>query len=355
MKVGLITVYHADYGSFFQAYALYDQLKKLGHDVELIHESHRFRKSVGNIISFVGYKFFPGPFKNLCRKKAAVFNTYCILKNDQKNIRFGRVTLSYKKRYQGYDCIVVGSDELWSATNPKIKYYKDYFGVGMDNSLISYGTSGIYLDEDKLPARVRDEIKSGLSRFSSLLVRDQKTLEWAERTTGKECSIVIDPTLLDPFFVQRSDEKPYIAVYGEDFDDEHIEKITAYSRETGMKLVALSWNHSWCDEFFEAESATDLQKAFADAKYCISSTFHGTVFSILAHREFTSFLTERRGTKIKQLLSDLQLNDRIYTDRIITEKIDFDAVENKLSDLRHKSLELLKQALEKVECERGIK
>lgn len=41
MKIGLMTVYYPNYGSYFQAIALKEQLEEMGHDCELINATVR--------------------------------------------------------------------------------------------------------------------------------------------------------------------------------------------------------------------------------------------------------------------------------------------------------------------------
>ena len=352
MRVGLLTVYFADYGSFYHTVALYRLLEKMGHDVELIDESHRYKESPKLFFASIARIHFPKWLNQALRKRIDSYNTYCILKKDLQKLKLAPEKWLSSK---AYDCVIIGSDELWALTSPDVRYIKKYFGIGIETSHISYATSGISLVQEKVPAHIKQQIVAGLRTFTRLSVRDEVTKDWVEEWCGKLCEKVLDPTLLNPCFVQQADQKNVIVVYGEHFSKEQQAAITQFAKVKNMPLQAISWRHSWCDSFLEAKCAADVQSAFASAAYCISSTFHGTIFSVLAHRPFTSFMSNKRGVKVRSLLKDLSLENRIFEENsgINEDKIDYDAVENILREKRSTSLRYLKSALEACEKMKG--
>ena len=70
MKVGIITLYNADYGSYFQAVSLYRQLESLGHDVELIHILNRENRVIGNLGASTVATLFPFIANKIAKKIA---------------------------------------------------------------------------------------------------------------------------------------------------------------------------------------------------------------------------------------------------------------------------------------------
>lgn len=347
MKIGLLTVYFADYGSFYHSMALYRYLQSLGHDVELIHESHRYAVSQKLMLSSIGAQVFPPMLNNRLRDRVTAYNTYCVLRSDLRSVHIGPRCRSARKRYAPYDCVVVGSDELWSVTNPNIGYIKDYFGIGLACPHISYATSGITIKPDEVGRRKKEEMIQGLRTFKALSTRDDTTKAWVQAWTGKNCPVVLDPTLLNPFFVEHAPQENVVVVYGEHFSQPQRQAIRAFAEERKMPLLSVAWKHDWCDMHLQAGCAADVQRAFSAAAFCMSSTFHGTVFSILAHRPFMSFTSELRGAKIRTLLEDLNLTDRLYTQNggILDKAIDYGAVEELLSRQRRTSEEYLRGAL----------
>lgn len=353
MKIGLLTVHYCDYGSFYQAMALYSQLEKLGHDVELISESYLYLKKPKLFLSHIMRLYSPKWFSQILRQRVAVYNTYCILEKDLASLKIARPNQLSRSNY---DCVIIGSDELWSFTNPKIGYIKLHFGIDIFPPHISYATSGISLNQEKAAIHNRRrQIVAGLKTFAWLSARDDVTKQWVEQWSGKPCKKVLDPTLLNPCFVQQSEQKNVIVVYGEHFSAQQQAAIIHFAEKENMPLQAIAWRHSWCDSFLEANRGEDVQAAFAGAAYCISSTFHGTIFSILAHKPFTSFVTQERGRKVRCLLKDLMLEDRIFEEGsgINQKEIDYAAVEKILQEKRCISLQYLKHALADCEKVRG--
>ena len=64
---------------------------------------------------------------------------------------------------------------------------------------------------------------------------------------------------------------------------------------------------------------------FAHAEYIIASSFHGTAFAVNFNIPFYSFVKSRRSnnSRIIDLLSDLQLSNRIVNDNELPSKVDW--------------------------------
>lgn len=355
MKIGILTVHFADYGSYYQAISLCEQLRKMGHQAEIIHESYQYKRSPRLIAGSIASRIFPAKRLRWLGKIFTEYNTYLVLKNDLENGPVSKPVLRTAKRYAPYDCVVVGSDELWSVIVNNIRFVPDYFGLGISCPHIAYGVSGIRLKERQISPKRKNKLTAGLRTFDSLSARDIITKNWVENWLERPgaCAYVLDPTLLNPFFVQKASVQPMVAVYGQHYLDEQKQLIVSYAREKGYRLLAISWPHDWCDDYLDATCAADIQRAFSQAAYCAVSTFHGTVFSILARRPFVSFMTEARGAKVFALLSELELTDRLYSaemkGKLPDEEIDFDAVEKILTKRREESLQYLSAALRQVE------
>lgn len=311
MRIGIVTVYFADYGSYYHAVALYKYLESLGHNCELVSYSIRRHYSWKLNAVYHFERLFPSPAKALAARLIPAYNTFRTLKSDFEDVSISPELDSIEELESRYDCIVIGSDELWSATNPTINFVPAYFGLGVTKPVFSYATSGITLHNPS--DRLLDNIKLGLSGFLALSARDSITCEWVRRLTGRSCIEVLDPTLLNPFFADNGvDDSNYIAVYGEHFSDEQIRAIKLFAAKTGKSLRAISWRHDWCDSFATPSCAEDVQREFSGSYYCMSSTFHGTIFSILHKRNFTCFASSLRGQKVKSLLESLNLEDRLF-------------------------------------------
>ena len=91
-----------------------------------------------------------------------------------------------------------------------------------------------------------------------------------------------------------------------------------------------------------------------DSDFVLTNSFNGTVFSILFHKPFITLNWENdlQNIRVRNLLSRVGLIDRFYDNKDIfgfeeySEKlIDWDAVDEKLSEWRMSSLAFLKKTL----------
>lgn len=356
MKIGILTIYSVDFGSFFQAISLYFAIKKMGYDCEIINDNLREKVSIKAKLAYLVFRFAPKSVIKLLSEMQYLFKKYVLLKNDIKDIdlKISKRYSSWNQLDKNYDLIIVGSDEIWSYTNKTMMYIPGYFGHGYSCPHISYAVSAASLKLSTSDKRYY-EFQEGLKTFSSIGVRDRKTRDIVKRLIGVESEIVVDPTLLNPFFLKkvhrRIDESDYILVYGQHFNKSFIRAIRKFARESNLKILSISWNHNWCDEFVDIKSAFELQDYYRGCSYCATSTFHGTVFAMLHNKQFFVQLTRMRGVKIKQLLESFDLLGRVYSKSIglkNMKKVNYGRVNRILEKERKKSYLYLKSAINKV-------
>lgn len=97
----------------------------------------------------------------------------------------------------------------------------------------------------------------------------------------------------------------------------------------------------------------DFVKYISRAAYVCTDSFHCTVFSILFHRQFMTFYRFAEGSKtgrnsrINSLFDLFELQERLYKGDInkITNPIDYNSVDKKLSELRKESISFLNECL----------
>jgi hypothetical protein len=92
---------------------------------------------------------------------------------------------------------------------------------------------------------------------------------------------------------------------------------------------------------------------FADAEFVVTDSFHGCVLSVLFHKPFIALANPGRGmSRILSLLESLGLDDRIVQGldpdddgEYYLSGIDWDDVDARLSEMKGKSIEFLRNAL----------
>ena len=141
------------------------------------------------------------------------------------------------------------------------------------------------------------------------------------------------------------------------------EEANELSRATGLPIIVLKHLDEIVpeDESFGDYSPYDVDPAgfvnlIRNAKYVLTDSFHGTVFSIINRKQFVSFYrfeqndTHSRNSRIDNLLSHLDLLDRIVvnlgnTVDIASTLIDYSAVHHQLDLWREDSWSFLREAL----------
>ena len=91
-------------------------------------------------------------------------------------------------------------------------------------------------------------------------------------------------------------------------------------------------------------------KCFKQADYVITSTFHGTIFSIINEKKFLTIPNDPIENKVVPLLQDLYLTERYcrtgFSASTLPAEIDWSTVNANLSSLRSASQKYLGDALQ---------
>lgn len=368
MKIGILTQpLHNNYGGLLQNYALQEVLRRIGHTV---------------ITLDVNYKPYKLPFlkrsaKFLGRAVKKILGTNNILFLDLvKQVNFYNTPQCEQKRFidsyiakesfsqplnsdfwisHDFDALVVGSDQVWrSRFSPFILNYFLDFAEGKNIKKISYAAS-FGIDCWDGGDEMIEPIKNLLQQFTAVSVREESGIGICNSVFGREATWVLDPTLLlnaDDYKKilpkkERTKDKT-CAVYVLDMTSEKLDLINNACRERGLSIKYIgrpSRNgfpslESWLSDIF-----------FSD--YVITDSFHGTVFSILGHKQFTTIMNESRGAaRFETLLNMLDLKDRLVSvkDELINDTaIDYIKVEEVLNERRKYSYDFILSNLREVE------
>lgn len=101
---------------------------------------------------------------------------------------------------------------------------------------------------------------------------------------------------------------------------------------------------------FETPTVQDWLKAYRDAEYIVTNSFHGTVFAILMQKKFVVFPLDSSKAgmngRIETLLSSLNLKNRMLTPdttfkKLIEQPIDWFATQQHVSRMRDSGADFL--------------
>ncbi len=351
MNIGILTfVDTINYGALFQAYALENALNDMGHEAYLIqykNEAIEKREKSTNIFSVkgilnrivIGDKF---------KKKENKFKDF-----DEKYARQTEEcdAESIAGVCQCFDKIIVGSDQVWnlSLTDNDMHYFLDF--ILDDNKKISYAPS---FGEGSVPQDLTEQIGGWLKKFHAISVREESGASIIASLSGKEATVVVDPTLLLPkekwvnFIDKRIYNEPYILVYLPHKKNVCFSFAKKLKALTGLKIIYLSISPriiTGVKTIYDASPQEWLTWIYY-AEYVITGSFHGMAFSLNFEKQFF-FESQGETSRVDNLARLTYTTDRNLQTVDIYSKINYEHVSNILSQYREASLSWLKNAIGK--------
>lgn len=325
-KLGIITIYNSNYGNRLQNYALQEVLRNNGYEVETIKNcmllniyKGRFNYFLRRVKSILGKNDF---YDGYSREK--------YFKKFNKNIKFNKkyFTWNAMKKFNNYDCLIVGSDQVWNPKNGRLTNF-DLATFGTKKK-ISYAASiGLSsLSDDSLK-----KLKNGLKDFDAVSIREEEGKKILQSIEIK-ADVHIDPTMLlsssewDKISVKPEfyNGNKYILLYylGE-LSTARRKEIERIAKEKNYEIINILDKNSIyynCgpSEFLWLEKHAEL--------ICTDS-FHSSVFAIIYNRPFIIFEREQSGmgkmnSRIDTLIDKFKLKNRIFNCNITRENLDAD-------------------------------
>lgn len=379
-KVGLSVCYDTkNFGSQLQVLATIKKIEELGYETEIIRYKKKITPAfiVQQVPRLFNSYFITNKIKAI-RKNRKIKkhpDIYALVKT--RNARFDRFVKEHftnlSKLYAGwenliegakknYDAFLCGSDQLWLPSNLESHFYTLEFAP--DNKpKIAYATS---FGVSQIPNRQKKATAKYLNRFQHLSTRELAGQKIIQELTGKEASVVCDPTLLfdakgwaQMLPERRVVEEPYVFCYFLGTNEEHRKAADEFKRKTGLKLVTCPYLDNFVEtdqqfgdiQMFDMDAA-DFVNLIRHAEYVLTDSFHGSVFSILHHKKFMTFNrftagANSRNSRIDSLCTLLGLSERRFNGDVmdVEKDVDYLVVEERLSKLRADSIEYLETAL----------
>lgn len=354
MKIGIITAYNAyNYGAVLQAIALKKVLNKMGHEVQFIE----------TYSEITAWKIFlaSAPIENIGNFKDIHNIRFAIdvfIKFRKIRKQFHAIPLKHITK-NTFDVVIIGSDELWNLSiETRLKGI--FYGQGIPcPHIITYAISS---GKTKHQAYKKyPYIIDNMKKLEMILVRDTVTQNNMENLFQKQCPKVVDPTLLagNAPLSRKCNEAPrdpFLLIYGYSFDGKIKKYICNYAKEHHLKTVSVCMKHDWTDQSILCHPM-QFSDLIARSEGVITSTFHGTIFSILNHKPFISLAT---APKTVELMKDLKMEDAFldntctYTEfkNKLDRDISFEESDREIKKRRKKSLNLLYNYLQKIQNEK---
>jgi hypothetical protein len=332
-----------------QAYALQEVLDIIGHTSYILdfwpyNTYDLFRKSLFRSLNI---KFLLRElllFKvKLDRKRA--FLSFV----DQK---FRLISLDLTIENNNIDAFVIGSDQLWNSGIVKEPIYWGYSPAMKNKLLISYAISA---GNDAVRGVLWGD--QYLSQFNKISVRED-SLHSLLQQKGVDNIVVLDPTLLHmrSFYakIQKAPNKirnKYVLIYQVMIDELANRLAEEIARENNLDIIEIAAGNVLRKgkNIIKSASPEEFLWYIDNAEVIITTSFHGTVFSIIYHKDFYVVdSTNKNDSRMSSLLSLTRLMDRIVSsiDNVTRREIDWQRVDRLLSIEREKSISFLKESLQ---------
>jgi len=364
MKIGILTFHRAiNYGAFLQAFALKRYLETLGHSVEIIdywpkHHADRYSlfscppttNPLGKVKHFV-YAWIK--LSRAYRRKRGMNRLFHVYLGLGKQVSY---PTPGDLRTLNYDCVIYGSDQIWS--NSVIGGYRQldevFWGAYVPKEIkkVAYAPSmgNIDIRDDE-----KDQIRDLLKKFSSLSVRETFLKNALNDLTDQEITVVLDPVFLVGKeewrkFCQPVNGPPYVLFYNLTISKEADEFVEKIGRESGYRVIEITGRvdpFKVGKRYVQTASAFEFLSYIENAQFVVSTSFHGTAFSILFEKQFWSLGMGKNSGRVASLLGLLDIEERLIKDISFPLKgaVDYSLVTPKTAQLVSESRRYLQGAI----------
>lgn len=375
MRVGIIT-FHASYncGSILQCMALKQVLEKKDADVKIINFSSEeqqklysvfykrinLKNFVKNFLCIRGYSSIKNHYDQYAKYIRSVFN----LSGD-----FLQSSSEIRNSISKFDMLIAGGDQIWNVNCDDFDtaYFLDFDD---DTYKISYSPSLGATDINKSSnAALYSDL---LSKFDALSCREVNGAKWLHQLTGREVQLIADPTILltaddwrkvikQP--LKLSFEGKFIFYYAFSYSAENNACVQHIAEENGLKVVVIDakqWFIKRLDRYknfilCEETGPNAFLNLMNAAEYVITTSFHGTVFSLIFHKKFVYINNknhEPTDDRTSFLLEQMGLMDRyVFSEDVSTQKlnelIDYLLVDKSIDDMKSKAFNYIDENMEK--------
>lgn len=356
MRINIITQpLFSNYGGILQNYALQEVLRRMGHDPLTINVPVReinkradwkaYIKTIRNLISKLRGNY-AAPFLNphtfaIKERELSFPQRRFVKKHIAKTDRAVPFNKALEREFPA-DLWIVGSDQVWRPwCSPNIgNYFFDFLSEGARR--ISYAAS-FGTDKWEISGELTPNVRDLTSRFEAITVREFSGVRLCKDFLGVEATHALDPTMLltaQDYLALTSDEDSpaggFIATYVLDASREKAKIIKAESRNKELPIVRVGAMRKNGFDSVESWLAT-----LARARYVVTDSFHGTVFSIIFRRPVKVLSNGLRGnSRLESLFSMLGLESS--PDGFIYPNDETDA---RLRALKQQSLDFLNKIL----------
>jgi lipopolysaccharide biosynthesis glycosyltransferase len=308
IRIGVLTYHYMhNFGAQLQAMALQQRLRHWGYNSELIDYvplRHRIQEAKFWLLHIARRQF--GVLRDRRRQGVRLrrnLEAFAI-----RTQRRAAISTSARGIAAQFDCVIVGSDEVWNCDNYlgfQPAYFLD-FGHNFKPRRIGFAVSMGAMQIDK--HRVR-ELARAVAAFDEIMVRDKATAELVKRAAGREPQEVLDPTFLWDFRVRPPERRPYLMITGR-MNNEQVEGIRRLGHLRGLTPLGVGYRYPGVECVLDVDHHEWIGH-IKGAAMVVSSLFHASVYAIKCRTPFVVLKTVGKEQKIRSLLERFALTNRL--------------------------------------------
>lgn len=260
-----------------------------------------------------------------------------------------------------YNHLIIGSDQVWRGIWHHSTFghrFAAFLSEASPITVVAYAAS-FGASDWEYTADQTAIAKGSIVKFKAVSVRESSGVDLCRDYLGVTAVNVLDPTLLlkKDDYLKLVNQKDLdripinsIGVYILDITDEKRQIVQEVCTRMGLKPHYIGVLDKDKNELPSIES---WLAAFARCSYIITDSFHGTVFSIIFHRQFLAISNSFRGNdRFTSLLSIISLSDYLTSEEdglkkcmdILRSPINWDVVDTVLNSQKNRSIEFLRNS-----------
>jgi len=303
MKIGILTYHKADnYGSVLQAYSLQTFLnEEMNFETELIDfvTSKQFDMYRNSIHRPFTLKNIAKTILNICiynRYRTSKINGFDEFRNSLFHLSNKQYNeMNYKIIGDDYDIIICGSDQIWNMD--AYDFHGAYLleNINSNNLVkISYAASLGGYDSIRGNVDKCERLRSNLNNFNIISVREISGKRILDPILDKKIDILLDPVfLLDSCAWNRLVKDcsvikdNYIFFYSIDYNEAALNIVKKISKKVNLKVIVMYTSNKtirvkkYGFKIAQNKSPSDFLNYIKNAKMVLTTSFHGTAFSII--------------------------------------------------------------------------
>lgn len=335
MRIAILSlILNTNYGGILQAYALQTILERMGHQVKVIDRESMPEISVRQRFTELPKRFLQ---KYVLRKQIDLWpeQHYRHLKYRERssetrkfifrNIHLRKCNVLNRLRSSEFDAIVVGSDQVWRPSYfiawGHIRNAYLAFASKWNIKRISYAAS-FGTDNWEYDGQQTAEVRNLITLFDAVSVREAGAVRLCKDKLNTDATHVLDPTLLlDRQYyenlIQQTETPPVSGTLLNYILDDSPEKsslIETIAKDKNLTPFRINETESTSSDL-RRKPVEYWLKAFRDAEFIVTDSFHACVFSVIFHKPFICVGNKKRGLSRFQIFTDnLCLSSNIIND-----------------------------------------